>query len=195
MLYCIFGIDKGVPYGAREKRYIKNLAKYIRLSRQPRQWLWCEHLGKLFVLQTAFEEFVLGQLSVVVLVHFGEYVFGPVFCRVGRTVGRTRAQHIVDGLNKHRRFVNTFFEHTFKMNDVDIRCLFFSIENATTTRKCYNETQLQERRLNVIIIVLNKWEDGVNNRICLAIKAYLREIIRRRGTFFSGQSKIIRLKF
>lgn len=72
------------------KRYTKNLAKYIGLSRLPGQWLWRKHFGQLFVLQTALEEFVLGQLSIIVLVHFSEYVFGAILSGVGRTIGRTR---------------------------------------------------------------------------------------------------------
>lgn len=57
-----------------------------------------EHLRQLLVLQAALEELILGELAVVVLVHLGEDVLGPLFGRVGRSVGRAGAQHVVDGL-------------------------------------------------------------------------------------------------
>lgn len=48
--------------------------------------LWGQHLGQLFVLQTTLQEFVLGQLAVVVLVHFRENVLCALFSRVRGTV-------------------------------------------------------------------------------------------------------------
>lgn len=61
-----------------------------------------QHFGQLLVLQAALEELVLRQLAVVVLVHLGENVLGAVLGRVGRPVGRTRAQHVVDRLRTRK---------------------------------------------------------------------------------------------
>lgn len=41
--------------------------------------LWSKHFGELLILQTSLEEFFLGQLTIVVLVHFGKDVFGSLF--------------------------------------------------------------------------------------------------------------------
>lgn len=40
--------------------------------------LWCQHLGQLLILQTTLQELVLGQLAVVVLVHFRENILGSL---------------------------------------------------------------------------------------------------------------------
>lgn len=90
--FFVLASTKAYPTGGERKKIYKKCDEtciVIGLSRQTGQWLRCEHFGQLFILQAAFEEFVLGQLTVIVFVHLGKYIFSPVFCRVSRAIRRT----------------------------------------------------------------------------------------------------------
>lgn len=83
------GIRGGGGVGASPLSPVGQLSCGVEWGAKGRAALgpWSQHLGEFLVQQAALEELLLGEVAVIVLVHFGEDCLGPLLSAVGRAAG------------------------------------------------------------------------------------------------------------